>query len=1033
MQDDPPPSSANGSPASVALANSPAHDGSASFLPNALAVITHMPVPVIVLDAHKRIRAFSRMAEEVLGMKAADYIGQDANRALELSSKNENHARKWSADDKAIDTRFGNGRRVIFEISHVYGNDDAKLTPFATDSQESERMTYLTVSRCWRMGSLIYPLMTADGGDSPNNQSERAWAELFPKMLDIAPYLIVAVSKDGRHIYQNQHAFDTLGPQQAPHGAGPAEWIARQYAGATYPDGSLCDPEDLPLYRATIDGVAVSNYVCHFGDYVYMLAGRPLFDRNGEHVGGIAFSQDITVLKSETREAEDRFRNIADQMVDQIVFMTTGNGDDITWFNKSFYTMTGLEEGGTQSLGRGWYDSLHPDDVAPVAEAWSKTVARGDNHVFQQRLRMADGTYRMQLARANPLRDEKGEITAWLGVSTDITALAEALDAAKTATAHLSSMIQIAHVHYFVVNSQKHLSWNSMAGLDGPSVYGTLSRSTPLNTHVSEFLPEQICVKLRDLIEGKITSATDEYQVDGVWWKTQMRASSDGKNVNVVCTAIDVTDDKLKDERLARAATDRAVAVSSARFQADFLARASHELRTPMHGILGTQALMRDALWPDDHRQVFVDAHKEQEALEYLDSIKRCGDVLLVIINDLLDHAKISVGKMDIESHPFDLSVTINDVYQTARHGSQKSSKVRFLLENELPGGKRVHLGDSNRISQVILNLLSNALKFTESGEVVLRVSVEENNDPKSNVDRIRFEVMDTGIGVDQATLKRLFEPFQQADSSTARKYGGTGLGLSIARSLVVLQSGSLTLASPNPASGKGCVATCILPLERASRQALQSAQPAKLTKFEEAFDILLVEDNKVNQVIARKLLQRLGLNCTIKDNGQECLDYLESAPARLPHLILMDCQMPVMDGYDATQRIRRHHNAKIRSLPIVAMTASAIRGDREKCIGAGMQDYVSKPVNFALLTETLKKYLMPEPGKQTTANVIDGDVANTRPSLKNVKGQESSEHVAGTDPHRGNAASDQDEAMEEHIIDLGETNGTNGAAAKVE
>lgn len=875
------------------------------------------------------------------------------------------------------------------------------------------------------MGSLIYPLITSDGGESPNNQSERAWAEQFPKMLDVAPYMIVAISKDGRHIYQNQFAFDTLGPQQAPHGTGPGEWIARQYAGAKYTDGTLCDAEDLPIYRAVVDGVPVNDFECHFGKYVYMLAARPLFDRNGEHVGGIAFSQDITALKSETKEAEDRFRNIADQLVDQIVFMTTADGDDITWFNKCYYKLTGQEPGGDKALGRGWYDCIHPDDVQSVAEAWGQTVANGSNHVFQQRLRTADGSYRMQLARANPMRDEQGKITAWLGVSTDITQLTEALDAAKTASAHLSSMIQIAHVHYFVVDSRQQLSWNSMAGLED-QVYGTLSRTTPLNTHIARFLPKQICDKLRDLIAGKITSATDEYQINDTWWRTQMRASSDGRSPNVVCTAIDVTDDKLKDERLARAATERAVAVSSARFQADFLARASHELRTPMHGILGTQALMRDALWPDDHRQVFVDAQKEQEALEYLDSIKRCGDVLLVIINDLLDHAKISVGKMDIESHPFDLSVTINDVYQTARHGSQKSSKVSFRLENELPSGQRIHRGDSNRISQVILNLLSNALKFTEEGEVVLRVTVEESSETTNGggpvVDRIKFEVRDTGIGVDQATLKRLFEPFQQADSSTARKYGGTGLGLSIARSLVVLQSGQLTLASPNPVSGNGCVATCILPLERASKQALQSAQPAKLTKFDIAYHVLLVEDNKVNQVIARKLLQRLGLECTIKDNGQECLDYLESSPAKPPALILMDCQMPVMDGYDATHRIRRHHNAKIRSLPIIAMTASAIRGDREKCIGAGMQDYVSKPVNFALLTETLRKYLQPEPGKQTTANLIDGNIANTRPSLAGVRQEADLDHVAGKDPHRGNAAEDQDAAMDDHIIELDKT-----------
>ncbi|BFZ55820.1 hypothetical protein PYCC9005_002861 [Savitreella phatthalungensis] len=1014
------------------------HNGNAQPvqpLLGAHASLRWVPTPLIMLDSNKLIQVVSRKAEEILDLRQEDLLGHDANDALQLSAKG--ISRQFSLADRVVDTRLSNGRRILFEVSHVFQNENDNLNNTPIDARSPIVATYLSVAKCWRLGTLVYPVTAPESGSSPGMQSERAWAEMQTKMLDMAPMLIVAVSKDGRHIYQNQEAFNTLGPQQQSQN-GLADWIKRQYAGAMHPDGTEFVYNELPLYRASIDGEPARSVDVLFGNYYYNLTGLPLYDSHGEHVGGIAFSQDITDLKTKAKVAEQRalaqsdikFANIADQM-QQIVFMSAG--DRITYLNASWYRVTGATP--EQSLGHGWYDFLHPDDVEPCKAMWKQTISSSAAHVFQQRVLAADGTYRTYLARANALVDDSGKVEAWIGVGTDVTQLSDALEQAKLAKEHLYSMIQFAHVHYFVVDTERRLTWLVLAG-QNVVPYGTLRSDAPIGSDVGQFLPSQVYDKLCGILSGQVASSTDIFYKDGVWWKTQLKAvqkQANGAITSVVCTCIDVTDDRLKDEQLARAATDREVAVQNSKFKSDFLARMSHEIRTPVGGVLGMVQLMKDAFHPDDKRQIFLSRDKEDESLDYLESIKRSGDALLVIINDILDFSKIEVGKMDIESSPFDLYLAIKDVFNSCLHGPHKTKNVEFSLEYLIPE-QMIFRGDSNRIRQIVTNLTANALKFTEEGKVTLRVTLD--NDPQSGgalspppatngrqvdpFERVKIEIIDTGLGIPKTTLEKLFNPFVQADSSTARKFGGTGLGLSIAKQLVKLMSGALTLESvPSPEPGHGSTAKCILPLEQSSRKALEQLQPAKLIKFEQDFNVLLVEDNKINQKIARKVLEKIGLRCDIRENGQECLDYLESQVSRLPSLILMDCQMPVMDGYDATRRIRKHPNRSIRSLPIVAMTASAIRGDRERCIDAGMQDYVSKPVNLNLLSATLRKYLLPEPGKQTTANVIMGNIANTRPSKESILEEAAVDHVAGKDPHLRTEASNQETARDEHIVDL--------------
>lgn len=957
----------------------------------------HLPQATVLLDANKRIMVVTKLAAELLQISSEKLEGESADEAFGLTAS----PYQWVPSlDKSIDTRVG-GARVVFAISNAF-DDSGKIN-----------VTYLTIVHCSRSNKEIYN--TRSTSESSSVIEDDNWLSMHSQLLDLVPAMIVAVSRDGKHIYQNALAHSTLGPITAPEVRDISSWMAQQYANAKHADGSPFDHKEMPLYQAAMMNRVSNQIEVYFGGFIYLLSGRPLYDKHGNHCGGLAFSHDVTDIRQAAerkellalQQSDVRFREIANTM-EQVVWVVRDQGVD--FFNDRWYELTGSSK--EQSLGMGWYAYLHPDDVEHTKNNWLLSQHDSDRFVVQHRIRSFDGTYRWYLARAIAIRDAQGLTTHWMGTSTDITQITEALQGAKLAREQLFNIMQIAHVHYFVVKTDFIMSSVFLAGgTDGPGLYGRYRINYLMNRDVRDLLSPRVLEQLQAVFDGKAISATDETEIDGVWWKTQFKAMKDevtSSIVGVVGTAMDITEEKLKDEQLAKASTDRLVALQNSQFKGEFLARMSHEIRTPIGGILGMVQLMKDAFHPDDDLQVFCSHEKETESREYLESIKRCGDALLVIINDILDFSKIEIGKMDIENQPFDLHLMANDVYTAAKHGSHRHENVDFKLDYQVPKSM-IFKGDSNRIRQILMNLMSNALKFTEVGTVVCRVSLCDEDENVSLPDslpkelyRVKLQVIDTGIGISKSALEKLFNPFVQADSSTARRFGGTGLGLSIARQLVKLMSGALNLESvPAPDAGHGSVATCIIPLELSSKEGLNKMLPAPLIKFSGSPRVLLVEDNKINQVIARKTLEKLGLVTQIAENGQEAIDLLQAAgPNGLPSIILMDCQMPVLDGYEATSQIRKQVNSRIRTLPIVAMTASAISGDREKCLAAGMNDYISKPINPLLLSQTISKYLNPVPGVQNSANLLTEAGDNVRPSKEAILGQEHPMTEAAKDPH---------------------------------
>ncbi len=391
-------------------------------------------------------------------------------------------------------------------------------------------------------------------------------------------------------------------------------------------------------------------------------------------------------------------------------------------------------------------------------------------------------------------------------------------------------------------------------------------------------------------------------------------------------------------EKDLRAARD--LAEKNAQAKSEFLANMSHEIRTPMNGILGLLHLLE--------KTDLADLQKE-----YVNKTLYSANNLLRIINDILDISKIEAGKLELENVPFTINGLCQDV--KALYGPRFEEKNIQLHIDQGQSADIVLLGDSLRIKQVLFNLISNALKFTDKGNVSLSITCEKYDKGHS---QCRFCVADTGIGLSGEQVARLFAPFSQADSSVTRKYGGTGLGLAISKNIVEMMQGKMWVES-ELGQGSKFYFNCILALapkgaEEAVGQGKKGGASEQTTgEIVHSGHLLLVEDNDINQLIAEKLLTNVGYTIDIAENGEEALKLLDEKPY---DLVLMDIQMPVMDGFTATKKIRE--KAQFADLPIIAMSAHAMAGDKEISIQHGMNDHITKPISPKVLFATLHHWL---------------------------------------------------------------------------
>jgi signal transduction histidine kinase len=447
-----------------------------------------------------------------------------------------------------------------------------------------------------------------------------------------------------------------------------------------------------------------------------------------------------------------------------------------------------------------------------------------------------------------------------------------------------------------------------------------------LTRHLSDLTRASEAVAAGNLTPPPVPEGKDEVGRLGAAFNAMSRAVAE--RIGDLTTARDEA------KNLARAAE------AGAQAKAAFLATVSHEIRTPMNGILGMTDLALATELSADQR-------------EYLTWVKLSGESLMRVLNDILDFSKIEAGQLSLEMLPLSLPDILDSMVGIySAQANEKGLSLSWQADGELPTGI---VSDPVRLRQILSNLLANALKFTERGGVDIRVRAEESGQPDKL--RLHFSVTDSGIGIAVAKQKMIFAPFSQAESSTTRKYGGTGLGLAIVTQLVELMDGSISLES-QPGRGSSFHFSIVCRLAEASTSRLGQTLPGLSSSSDSLTGkrILLVEDTPVNQVLGKKLLSKFGCRVSLAEDG---LRALAAMATEAFDVVLMDLQMPNMGGLEATEKQRaREKELGRRRLPIIALTANAMVDDRERCLAAGMDDFIAKPFRADEMLEAIRRQL---------------------------------------------------------------------------
>ena len=805
------------------------------------------------------------------------------------------------------------------------------------------------------------------------------------------------------------------------------------------------------------------------------------------------------------QESRERFRQLADSMP-QMVWAATPGGK-LDYYNQRWYDFTGVER--ESDKDQGWIPLLHPDDVDRAVSHWNGCVKSGEPSECEYRLfDRASGGYLWHLGRARPVRNERGEIVRWFGTFTEIDTrkrIEEALRESEARQARAMTAARLGHWEWDVVNDRiTHLGGKKILyGIEEHEHFANFEEfSNAVHPDDRALLKRSVkkCVATGGPYDVEFRIVWPDGSIHWIASKGGLFCNAAGEPVRMAGVNIDVTDRKLAEleilklnedlekrveERTAELARAKEIAENAAKAKGDFLANMSHEIRTPMNGVIGMTELLLDTELNDLQR-------------DYAGTIHSSGEALLTVINDILDLSKIEAGKMTIALASFDLRSLMEEVADLlAPSAHRKRLQITGRVEPKI--ARRV-IGDPVRVRQILTNLVSNAVKFTDSGEVRINAEFAQRDKSEST---IRISVVDSGCGIAQELHGEVFESFTQVESRNNRRHGGTGLGLTICRHLVGMLGGVIALESEPgvgstfwfelemPASGdlpeepapigltglramivddnatnrqivrealnswsidvveaaSGLEAieklrdspdlplnfilidqqmpgmngmetaasirripgrettpfvllsssggtllsesartryfqgTLTKPIRRLQlQQALaklagestpvwtnQGAE-AKSRKHEK-IQILLAEDNEVNRRVALGMLSKLGCHVDIAEDGVEVV---RRSGVKNYDLILMDIQMPKMDGLVATGEIRRREKETGKHVTIVAMTAHAMLGDAERCLAAGMDDYATKPLRSAILETILNRWINSESSSSTAPEPSD-------------------------------------------------------------
>ena len=714
------------------------------------------------------------------------------------------------------------------------------------------------------------------------------------------------------------------------------------------------------------------EYPCHSPqEQRWFLARVTRFFSNGaprvvvEHINITERAQ----AEEKLRLSEERFQKIFEQAADGIVI--TDNHGKLRLANPAFLAMTGYSE--EEVIGRSTNllsSGLMPADF--YRDLW-KTIQSGQVWQGEMINRRKDRTLYTEEMRIAPFRNANGETSGYIAVKRDITERKRAEELLRQTADRLALAASAGSAgiwHFDVVNNVLH--WDEQMFRLYAITEDKFSGS--YEAWLAQLHPEDRSRAEEELNAAMRGEKEFDCQFRIVWPDGSIRYlranalvkwDASGKPIQIVGTNRDITSQKeaaaallesnlrLQGEtELARESSIAADAANAAK--SEFLANMSHEIRTPMNGVIGMIGLL-------------LDTELTAEQRRYAGIARASGESLLQLINDILDFSKIEAKKLKLETIDFDLRILLDNVASIHSDSAQaKGIKLLCIADSTVPTQLR---GAPGRLLQILTNLAANAIKFTEKGEVVVRVALEGEGGSDCV---LRFSVSDTGIGIPKDKLGVLFNKFSQVEASTTRKYGGTGLGLAISKQLAELMGGEVGVTSQE---GKGSEFWFTARLGRSLGLVVQhgGAQPEGRTIASFTGRVLIAEDNSTNREVALGMLKKLGLRADAVANGAEALTALESIPY---DLVLMDMRMPVMDGLEATRQIRNPLSAVLnRDIPIVALTANAMQRDRDACLAAGMNGFVPKPIGKAELRDALGKWLI------TPNRAIPTETARVAPS----------------------------------------------------
>ena len=765
-------------------------------------------------------------------------------------------------------------------------------------------------------------------------------------LADNASDMIVQLDLTGRRLFVSPASHALLG-------YAPEELVGTRPQDAVHPD-------DAPRLRSLIErlargeadaGVVMYRLRRKDGSEIWVEGSwRLVRDAQRRPSGFVATVRDIDArhrTEDALRASEARYRALADALP-QIVWVTRGEDGEAVYVNRQFEAYYGPI--GTARAAR--VAANHPEDSPALAESWEAARVIGRGYEREARLLRQDGTYRWHKLIMVPMR-QAGDVVGWIGTALDI----DDILSARRALADTGDLLSLAQ------DVAESGSWDLdlVAGTvrlspEGARLHGLGGHTAPLPLQLwqDQVVPEdreRTFKQAREAIDAHRTLST-EFRVrrpgGGERWVQSLGRAyydTDGRAVRVIGLNLDISERKTAEAALreAKAAADaaRLDAERASVAKTDFLAAMSHEIRTPLNAVIGfTDLLARSTELAPDLRR-------------HAEFARTAGSALLMVVDDILDFSKVEAGAIDLEARPFSPSALVETGLSIVRDlAERKGLTVHAQIDPTLPDRL---VGDENRLRQILLNFLNNAVKFTRRGSVSLRATYEGGS-PQG--ERVRFSVIDTGIGIPAEKQHRLFERFSQVDNSVTRDFGGTGLGLAICKRLVELMGGAVGVVSDD---GTGATFWFTVTLPRAA-EAPAAARPDARQAPRRMGRILLVEDVAINQELARLVLEAAGHDVEVVADGAAAVMAVEDGAF---DLVLMDVQMPGMDGMTATRLIRRLKVPAAR-IPVIAMTANVLPDEIRSFRDAGMDDHVGKPFERAALYATIDRWLSPPPQSRT-------------------------------------------------------------------